>query len=247
MVMSQAAIDALMTQNASEQEEAEDEELDAITQLEEKDAAPPKAAAPEAAAPEAAAPVAEAAADPLGDDTPTPAAPEIEEPLGALSEEELAAVKAVADDDSLPVATPPQTMDGAENEGADDSAGVKMRRWSAASTSDNDQIKERVQDLEDKLTLLEATGLATEPAESVDPQALVDMKQQLDQLTASVQGIATALAQLTQQSQDSLGFAAKQAFDCPECASHGTISVPISCTFCGYESEWGFYPEAEAS
>jgi RecJ-like exonuclease len=78
---------------------------------------------------------------------------------------------------------------------------------------------------------------------SVDPLQLVEVKQTLDALTASVQGIAAALQQLTEASQASLGFAAKQTFDCPECQSHGTVSVPITCTHCGFESEWGFYPE----
>jgi hypothetical protein len=147
MVMSQAAIDALMTQNASEQDEAEDDELDAVVQADDKDVA---AAAPVASQAEAT-PATVADVDPLGDD------PAIVEPLGALTEEELAAVKALAADDSIPVAESPQTIEvGADSE---DAAGVKMRRWSAASTGDNDQIKERVQDLEDKLTLLEANGI----------------------------------------------------------------------------------------
>lgn len=228
MVMSQAAIDALMTQNATEQDEAEEDELDIVAQLEEKDAAA-GVAAPEAV-PEASAP-----ADPLDDDSPA-----VEEPLGALSPEELAAVQALAADDSIAAADVPQQVEGSEET---DAAGVKMRRWSAASTSDNDQMKERIQDLEDKLTLLEATGVGAEPAEAIDPQQLVDMKQTLDQLTATVTGIAAALQQLTEASQASLGFAAKQTFDCPECQSHGTVSVPISCTYCGFETEWGFYPE----
>lgn len=223
MVMSQAAIDALMTQNATEQDEAEDDELDALTQSEAATSAPEAVAPAAAPAPDAADPV-------------------IEEPLGALSEEEIAAVKALAEDDSLPVVAPPQSMEG-DTQGTDDSAGVKMRRWSAASTSDNDQLKERIQDLEDKLTLIEATGVGSEPAETIDPQQLAEVKQTLAQLTVSVQGIAATLAQLTESSQASLGFAAKQTFDCPECQSHGTVSVPISCTYCGYETEWGFYPE----
>lgn len=229
MVMSQAAIDALMTQNAAEQDEAEDDGLDAIVQADEKDAVVPEASQADAT------PAADADVDPLGD------SPAIDEPLGALSDEELAAVKALAADDSIPVADIPQSIEAGDD--SVDAAGVKMRRWSASSTSTNDQIKERVQDLEDKLTLLEANGIGAQPAESVDPQQLVEMKQTLDALTASVQGIAAALQQLTEASQASLGFAAKQTFDCPECQSHGTVSVPITCTYCGFESEWGFYPE----
>ena len=62
-----------------------------------------------------------------------------------------------------------------------------------------------------------------------------------------VQTIWTALHDLTQNSKDSLGYAAKQIFDCPECGNHGTVAVPVSCTNCGYEGEWGFWPDQEAS
>ncbi|MEE8519538.1 MAG: hypothetical protein V3S98_10480, partial [Dehalococcoidia bacterium] len=62
----------------------------------------------------------------------------------------------------------------------------------------------------------------------------------------TLQTLWNAVHQLTEHSQGSLGFAAKQTFDCPECGSHGTISIPISCTNCGHETEWGFWPESDA-
>ena len=219
MVMSQAAIDALMAQSADGVEDDADDQLDAIASDAELDALAagddlPSASATAAPVPEAAAPETPAAI------APEAASDDVDPLAGALSEAELALVHAAASDDSPSdpsdaetVAAPAEAPDGADP--------VKMRRWSAASTSDNDQLRERVQDLE-----------------------APNLKQTIEQLTATVQSVAAALQQLTEHSQGSLGFAAKQTFDCPECQSHGTISVPISCTACGYESEWGFYPSS---
>ena len=150
--------------------------------------------------------------------------------------EAAAAVADVPDEvpqDTSAVAAPPA-----------DEAGVKMRRWSASATSESDQLKDRLQELEDKLAVIEATGLG-EPAPTggADAQDVVDLKLGLEQVTESIQTLWKSLHELTGHSQGSLGFAAKQTFDCPECGSHGTVAVPVSCTNCGYESEWGFFPE----
>ena len=92
--------------------------------------------------------------------------------------------------------------------------------------------------------MIEAAGLGEGgDAAAADPQEMADLRAALEQVTQSVQTMWQSLHELTEQSQGSLGFAAKQTFDCPECGSHGTVSVPISCTSCGYETEWGFYPE----
>jgi hypothetical protein len=256
--MSRAAIDALMAQSADGVEDDADDQLDAIASDAELDALAagedlPSASAEAPPAPEAHAPESPAAEAPAAE-APAPEAPAAEAPEsvtddvdpleGGLSEAEIALGRAVANDDSPPepndaknVAAPAEATDGADP--------VKMRRWSAASTSDNDQLRERVQDLEDKIGVLEATTVASTPSvgDGVDPQEVADLKQNIEQLTATGQSVSAALQQLTEHSQCSLGFAAKQTFDCPECQRHGTISVPISCTFCGYESEWGFYPE----
>ena len=157
--------------------------------------------------------------------------------LGALTDEERAVVEAVAAEDAPPelevevevVQAPP-----------DDDDKPKLRTWSASATTETDQMRERLQDVEDKLSIIEASTMG---APQADPVVLAEIRQTLEQLTATVQGLGAAVHQLTEHSQGSLGFAAKQTFDCPECHSHGTISVPISCTSCGFESEWGFFPE----
>jgi len=223
---------------------ASDAELDALAAGDDLPPASPTAApahgaaAPEAPGPEAPAPETPAAT------APEPASDDVDPLAGALSEAELALVHAAASDDSPSEPSDAETV-AAPAEAPDGADPVKMRRWSAASTSDTDQLRERVQDLEDKMGGLEATTMASSPSagDGVDPQEVADLKQTIEQLAATVQSVAPALQQLTEHSQGSLGIAAKQTFDCPECQSHGIISVPISCTACGYESEWGFYPE----
>ena len=210
MVMSQAAIDALMAQNA----DPGDENAEALDEMADEAQAAPQ---------------------------PQPEAqPEDEAPLGGvLTEEERAAVEAAAQVDA-PAPVGPGAQVEPEVIEAD---GVRLRKWSANSTTSNDKINDRVQELEDKLRQIEAAGLGAASSGSADPHELTEIKRAIEQLTTSIQTLWSSLQQLTEQSQGSLGFAAKQTFDCPECGSHGTISVPVSCTSCGYESEWGFYPE----
>lgn len=230
MVMSQAAIDALMAQSAAKDSssDAEDDELiqDVVEQAaEEKAALMAEAAPPQPEEPESG----EAGGE------------EIDPLAGTLSAQELARVQKMA---AGPPPPPNAFAQKVEGEQGAESTGVRARKWSASSTADSD-LKNRVQDLEAKLTQIEAQRPAAGGGAS--DRQLEEMRTTIAQISETVQGMMAALRQLTEQSKGSLGFAAKQTFDCPECHSHGTISVPISCTACGFESEWGFYPESKES
>ena len=74
------------------------------------------------------------------------------------------------------------------------------------------------------------------------PRSEKELREALAQANATVQQRSAAVEQLTLQSQASLGFDAQHTFDCPSCGSHGTIAVPVNCTSCGHEAEWGFWP-----
>ena len=225
MVMSQAAIDALMSQNAGT--DAEDDEtvdqLDAATAEQET---PAQQAVPNEPASE----------QPQANDEQPSDGEEIDPLAGTLSAQELERVQQMA------AAPPPPANAYAQKQetepGASEEEGVRTRKWSASATPDSD-LQTRVQELEQKLTQIEAQ----KPSGGVGDQQLEEMRAAISQVSETLQGMMAALRQLTEQSKGSLGFAAKQTFDCPECHSHGTVSVPISCTACGYESEWGFYPE----
>jgi hypothetical protein len=156
----------------------------------------------------------------------------------ALSADELAVVQAAAEEDGGAAPTAEDTVAAPETP---EEPTPKLRTWSASATSQTDQLRDRVQDIEDKLSIIEASTLNAEP--TPDPVAMNEVKQIVDSLSTTVKSLWAAVQNLTEQSQASLGFAAKQTFDCPECGSHGTIAVPINCTACGFESEWGFFPE----
>ena len=159
-----------------------------------------------------------------------------DEEIGALTDEERAIVAAAAEEETEESA-PAEVIPAAE---PDEPSSPKMRTWSASATSQTDQLRDRVQDLEDKLSIIETSTMG---APEADPAAMAEIRQSLEQLTTTVQSLWSSVHQLTEHSQGSLGFAAKQTFDCPECGSHGTVAVPIRCTKCGFESEWGFFPE----
>ena len=224
MVMSQSAIDALMSANQDEAEVEEDDGLDAGLD---------QAAAAEGVD-MAATTDAEEAAKPKAEDEALD--------LGALTEEERAIVEAVAEETSGSDPQLAEVESAAPAPEAADEASPKVRTWSASATTQTDQIENRLKDIEDTLAILEASG----PSASATDSAEVDgVKAAVDQINSTVQSLWSMVQALTEQSQASLGFNAKQTFDCPECGSHGTVSVPISCTNCGHETEWGFRAEQQ--
>ncbi len=112
-----------------------------------------------------------------------------------------------------------------------------VRSWSASATTETEKLNARVGEVESRLEVIE-----TAPAAGADEGAIVELRGALAQANATVQKLVAAVEQLTLQSQASLGFDAQHTFDCPSCGSHGTIAVPVSCTSCGHEAEWGFWP-----
>ena len=179
MVMSQAAIDALMAQNAAGSDESGEEE-DQLDQVITAEGGSPAADGDEG----------------QGDGT-----------VGALTDEERALVEAMAteeDDEDSAEPTPEETL--AEDASADEDSKPTLRKWSASSTSTTDQLTDRVQDLEDKIGIIEASSAGSPAADSGDT---AEIKHSLEQLTTTIQSLWNAVQQLTEQSQASLGFAAK--------------------------------------
>ena len=112
-----------------------------------------------------------------------------------------------------------------------------VRSWSASATTETDKLNIRLDEMLARLEAIEAA-----PAAAADEGAIEALRAALAQADATVQKLSAAVEQLTLQSQASLGFDAQHTFDCPSCGSHGTIAVPVSCTSCGHEAEWGFWP-----
>ena len=113
-----------------------------------------------------------------------------------------------------------------------------VRSWAASATTETDKLNARFDELASRLEAVE-----TAPAGAAPDQGSIDeLRAALAQANATVQKLSAAVEQLTLQSQASLGFDAQHTFDCPSCGSHGTIPVPVSCTSCGHEAAWGFWP-----
>ena len=57
-----------------------------------------------------------------------------------------------------------------------------------------------------------------------------------------LQALNQQLQSLMEMLQNSLGCNAHATFTCDSCGSNGTVAAPISCTNCGTETSWGWYP-----
>ncbi len=116
-----------------------------------------------------------------------------------------------------------------------------VRSWSASATTETEKLHIRMGEVESRLKAVETAPPAAAGA-ALDQGAIDELRGALAQASATVERLTAAVQQLTLQSQASLGFDAQHTFDCPSCGSHGTIAVPVSCTNCGHEAEWGFWP-----
>ena len=141
---------------------------------------------------------------------------------------------ASAGDDEPSAAADPGTA--AEQPAARDEQPA-VHSWSASATTETQKLDARRGDVESRLETIEAAAPAAAEGGAID-----ELRGALAQANATVQKLAAVFEQLTLQSQASLGFDAQHTFDCPSCGSHGTIAVPVSCTNCGHEAEWGFWP-----
>ena len=140
-----------------------------------------------------------------------------------------------AEDDDPSAAT--EGPGAAEEQPAEADAAPAVRSWSASATTETDKLSIRMGEVESRLKAVE-----TADGGSADQGAIDELRGALARANATVERLSAEVQQLTLQSQASLGFDAQHTFDCPSCGSHGTIAVPVSCTSCGHEAEWGFWP-----
>ncbi len=145
---------------------------------------------------------------------------------------------AIEDDQPAPA---PEASGTVEEEPAEVDSNPAVRSWSASATTETEKLHIRMGEVESRLKAVETAPPAAAGA-ALDQGAIDELRGALAQAGATVERLTAAVQQLTLQSQASLGFDAQHTFDCPSCGSHGTIAVPVSCTNCGHEAEWGFWP-----
>ena len=146
---------------------------------------------------------------------------------------------AIEDDQPAPAPEDPGT---AEEEPAGLDSNTAVRSWSASATSETEKLNIRLGEVESRLKAVETAPPPAPPGAALDQGAIDELRGALAQASATIERLTAAVQQLTLESQASLGFDAQHTFDCPSCGSHGTIAVPVSCTNCGHEAEWGFWP-----
>lgn len=58
-----------------------------------------------------------------------------------------------------------------------------------------------------------------------------------------VRKLGADLGQITEYLQGTIGYGARQTFQCGSCGTHGLVGTRISCTHCGQETWWGWFPQ----
>jgi len=58
-----------------------------------------------------------------------------------------------------------------------------------------------------------------------------------------VRKLSAELSTITEYLQGTIGYGARQSFQCGSCGSQGLVGTRISCTHCGQETWWGWFPQ----
>jgi len=68
------------------------------------------------------------------------------------------------------------------------------------------------------------------------------LQQQVQELTAQLQELAGKVDGIISGLQATVGFNAQGTFTCNSCSAHGLVAARLTCTSCGTEDWWGWFP-----
>lgn len=68
------------------------------------------------------------------------------------------------------------------------------------------------------------------------------LQQQVQELTAQLQELAGKVDGILSGLQATVGFNAQGTFTCNSCSAHGQVATRLTCTACGTEDWWGWFP-----
>lgn len=68
------------------------------------------------------------------------------------------------------------------------------------------------------------------------------LQQQVQELTAQLQELAGKVDSIVSGLQATVGFNAQGTFTCNSCTAHGQVAARLTCTACGTEDWWGWFP-----
>ena len=68
------------------------------------------------------------------------------------------------------------------------------------------------------------------------------LQQQVQGLTAQLQDLSRKVDEIVSGLQATVGFNAQGTFTCNSCSAHGQVAARLTCTACGTEDWWGWFP-----
>lgn len=75
--------------------------------------------------------------------------------------------------------------------------------------------------------------------------AMRQVQQALQSLAGSIEGVRGKVEATSTDLQATPGYAVKNTFSCQSCHGHGFVAMRVTCTQCGTESLWGWWPPRE--
>ncbi len=84
-----------------------------------------------------------------------------------------------------------------------------------------------------------------ESAVSETRVAIRQIQQVLQALAGSIEGVRGKVEATSDDLQATPGYAIKKTFSCQSCHGHGFVAARMTCTQCGTESLWGWWPSRE--
>ena len=113
---------------------------------------------------------------------------------------------------------------------------------SAAAGSAQDEI----QAISQRMAALEESvqQLGSQAAPGLD-QSFQQLSQQVQQLFGDLQVINSKIDSVTETLQATVGFGVRSVFACKSCEAQGHVATRLTCTSCGTEEWWGWFPPAE--
>ena len=76
-------------------------------------------------------------------------------------------------------------------------------------------------------------------------QGSAQLEETVRQIQANLQEVTSELQAVSAGLQGTVGYAAHENFVCNTCSNPGLVAAKLSCTSCGAENWWGWYPPAE--
>ena len=73
-------------------------------------------------------------------------------------------------------------------------------------------------------------------------QSLAGVDSMVRQLQQQVQELTAQLQLVTKNLEGTIGMAAHESFSCSSCQTTGQVAARLTCTSCGSENWWGWYP-----